>query len=80
MNLPLQMGAVLRGRPALSSMSRRSFASGQVLPASNYCGKDYTMHPPRWSKTCRCASNFQEYKCVGPDDDCADCGASGNQT
>jgi hypothetical protein len=72
MNLPLQMRAVFRGRPSPPSMTRGRFASGQVLPATNYCGA--------LNKTCRCAANYQSYKCVGPNDDCTDCGASGNQT
>jgi hypothetical protein len=76
MNLPLQMGAVFRGRPALLSMSRSRFASGRVLPASNYCGTDASTGLP--NITCRCASDYQEYKCVGPSDSCGDCGHTQN--
>ena len=73
MNLPLQMSAVVRARHAVSISSRR-FPSGQVRPATNYCGYDSATGRP--NKTCRCAANFKEYHCVGPDDPCTDCGHS----
>jgi hypothetical protein len=73
MNLPLQMGAVFRGRLSVSSMSRSNVPGGRVLPSTNPCNVNSSLPANQLNKPCKCASDAKEYRCVGPNDDCLAC-------
>jgi len=69
MNLPLQIGAVVR-RPTTLFLKRATVVPQmRVFPSRGLCDGCLSNE-----KCCLCASNTTGYRCVGMNDACQSCG------